>query len=378
MEWVDVVRSGEPSPGSPYEAPCFRIPALAVSGSRLVLAYDVREDWRDLPGPFDVMVRTSDDLGRTWTAPVPLRRHEGGTGFGDASLIADGDDVWCWYVSSDGPGFFTATTEHGLGLWLAHSADGGRSWTHRDLSALRPGGVAGMFATSGNGIVLSTGPAAGRLLQPFVVRTGDRRSAVVAASDDRGVTWRLGEPVGPDCDETKVVETPTGVLLLARDRPRRRTAISADGLTYRTAVPHPDLVDPGCNGGAVRLADGRLVASLLDDESDRRRLVLRLSHDDGLTWPGVLVVDPGAAAYSVLAVLPDGSLGLAYEVGDYAAIRFCRVPLAELAVDAAGRPLLAPLPATPGTAKPPVAGAAPSADPTGPVRQDLSGAPLQS
>ena len=47
MEWVDVVRSGEPSPGSPYEAPCFRIPALAVSGSRLVLAYDVREDWRE-------------------------------------------------------------------------------------------------------------------------------------------------------------------------------------------------------------------------------------------------------------------------------------------------------------------------------------------
>ncbi len=382
MEWIDVVSVGDASPGSPYDEPCFRIPALAVQGSRLLLAYDVREDWRDLPGPFDVMLRTSDDLGRSWSEPIPFRLHEGMTGYGDASLIADGDDLWCWYVSSDGPSFFTATVDHGLGLWLAHSSDAGRSWTHREVPDLRPADIGGMFATSGNGIVLQHGPRAGRLLQPFVLRTHDgKRWAAVAASDDRGLTWRMGPRVGPDCDETKVVEAwgcgpatggPTDpatdhasdpachtVLLLARDRPRRRTAWSSDGITYDAPIPHPQLLDPGCNGGAVSLTDGRLVISTLDHEADRCRLVLRTSADGGHSWSPSIVIDPGAAAYSVLAVLPDGSIGVAYEVGDYAGIRFCRIPLHELDFDGAGHQVLVPLKASPGAAKPPVAGAAP-------------------
>lgn len=354
MDWTDVVRSGEPFPGSPYDNPCFRIPALAVVGTRLLLAYDVRPDWRDLPSPIDIALRTSDDLGRTWSDPVPLRAHEPGIGFGDASLIADGDDVWCWYVASDGPSFFDATPDHGQGLWLAHSSDFGQSWTHREVPDLRPTGIGGMFATSGNGIVLRHGPHAGRLLQPFVLRTSDGlRWAAVAASDDRGLTWRLGERVGPDCDESKVVETHAGTLLLARDRPRRRIARSVDGLSYGEPHPHPDLVDPACNGGAVRLPDGRLVVSLLDDEVDRKRLVLWVSGDDGTNWSPGGVVDPGAAAYSVLAVLPDGSVGLAYEAGDYAAIRFCRIGLDELHSG------LVPLDPEPGAAKPPVVGTAP-------------------
>lgn len=360
MDVVEIVRTGQPSPGSAYQTPCYRIPALAVSGRRILLAYDVREDWRDLPGPFDIMLRTSDDSGRSWSERVRFRMHEGSTGYGDASLLADGDDVWCWYVSSAGPSFFTATSHDGLGLWLAHSTDRGESWIHREVPDLRPADVGGMFATSGNGIVLRQGPYAGRLLQPFVLRTDDgRRWAAVAASDDRGETWTLGPRVGPDCDETKLVETDSGVLLLARDRPRRRTAFSADGLTYSPPGPHPELLDPGCNGGGIALADGRLVISLLDHETDRCRLVLRTSADQGRTWSPSIVVDPGAAAYSVVAVLPDGSLGLAYEVGDYAGIRFCRIPLDDLEFDERSNPRLIPLEPSPGAAKPPVAGAAP-------------------
>lgn len=380
MEVVEIVRAGDPSPGSPYAQPCFRIPALVASGERLLLAYDVREDWRDLPGPFDIMLRTSDDVGRTWSAPIPFRMHDGSVGYGDASLIAEGDDVWCWYVSSDGPSFFTATAGHGLGLWLAHSVDRGETWTHTEVPGLRPSDVGGMFATSGNGIVLRQGPYAGRLLQPFVLRTQDgKRWAAVAASDDRGVTWTLGPRVGPDCDETKVVEVvedeprsagtaagPSardgvgGVLLLARDRPRRRTSWSADGLTYSLPEPHSALLDPGCNGGAVTLPDERLVISLLDHETDRCRLVLRISDDAGLTWSPSIVVDPGAAAYSVLAVLPDGDLGLVYEVGDYQGIRFIRIGVDELGFGDDGQQRLESLSPSPGAAKPPVAGAAPS------------------
>ena len=109
---VVLARSGDPSPGSAFDAPCYRIPALAVTASgRLLAAWDVRADWRDLPGPFDLVVRHSDDHGRTWTSPRVLRLHDGEHGFGDASLIATASGrLLCWYVGSTGESFFSAPT----------------------------------------------------------------------------------------------------------------------------------------------------------------------------------------------------------------------------------------------------------------------------
>ena len=109
----------------------------------------------------------------------------------------------------------------------------------------------------------------------------------------------------------------------------------------------------------MTLPDERLVISLLDHETDRCRLVLRVSDDAGLTWSPSIVVDPGAAAYSVLAVLPDGDLGLVYEVGDYQGIRFIRIGVDELGFGDDGQQRLESLSPSPGAAKPPVAGAAP-------------------
>jgi len=175
--------------------------------------------------------------------------------------------------------------------------------------------------------------------------------AAVARSDDGGDTWRLGEWIGPDCDESKVVEAASGVLLHARARPRRRWAMSDDGgVTFTAPVPHPALVDPACNGGLCRWGDV-LVCSLLDDEKERRRLVLRTSADEGRTWSPGVVADAGGAAYSALAPLADGTLGLLYEAGDYDALIFRRVTRADLGLDGGG-PALVPR-AGAGAARPP-------------------------
>jgi sialidase-1 len=45
----------------------------------------------------------------------------------------------------------------------------------------------------------------------------------------------------------------------------------------------------------------------------RENLSIKLSRDDGKTWPVNKVLDPGKAAYSDLAVLPDGTVLCLYE-----------------------------------------------------------------
>ncbi len=370
METKILARTGEVALASAFERPCYRIPALTVTASeRLVAAWDVRADWRDLPGPFDIVYRTSDDHGASWTPPRHLRYHSGLQGFGDASLLTDpaSGDVLCWYVSSTGRSFFDADagpTGEGLRLWLARSVDDGETWAHRDLTdSLKPGWVTGMFASSGNGSALRSG----RLLQPFVMRDAEGRHwAAVASSDDGGENWRLGEPIGPDCDENKVVEPPASVdvLLHARATPRRRQAVSTDGgVTFTQPQPHPELVDPACNGGLVRWGNV-LVCSLLDDPTERRNLGLRFSSDGGTTWSTPVTVDSGASAYSVLAELADGTLGVMWEAGDYAAIRFARITRDEVDADRLGTsehsPTLDPVHSAGTSAKPPEVAPTPS------------------
>ena len=68
----------------------YRIPAMAVTPSGKVIAiYDARADFDDLPGPVDLVIRTSDDNGDTWSEQQIFRKHEGISGYGDASIIVD-------------------------------------------------------------------------------------------------------------------------------------------------------------------------------------------------------------------------------------------------------------------------------------------------
>ena len=55
----------------------------------------------------------------------------------------------------------------------------------------------------------------------------------------------------------------------------------------------------------------------------RENLSIKLSRDDGKTWPVNKTLDPGASAYSDLAVLPDGTVLCLYErKEDIACARF--------------------------------------------------------
>ncbi len=54
---------------------------------------------------------------------------------------------------------------------------------------------------------------------------------------------------------------------------------------------------------------------------------MRLSYDDGKTWPVSKVIYEAGYAYSCLTRLADGSLGLLFEKDGYKSITFARFTL---------------------------------------------------
>ena len=336
----------------------YRIPALAVAtDGTLIAAFDARNDSpNDLPGNIDVIVRRSHDLGRTWTPARRVVDFDSGRGGGDPSLLVDRvtGRVFLFYeFAPAGTGIFRSNadrdsastgTVHPHVIW---SDDHGATWQGpRDLTAsLKPAGATGMFATSGHGIQLSTrSPAPGRLLQPYAWLDAERRMhAANAYSDDHGATWRLGASIGTGLDENKTVELADGRVMqniraFEKTRTHRLVALSSDGgATFGTVVEERQLPDPRNNADVIRVAPNapagsREAAMLLfsntADESRRVNLTVRLSCDSGRSWPGSKVIEPGPAMYSVMARLPDGTIGMLYENGDAQGITFVRFNLA--------------------------------------------------
>lgn len=330
--------------------PVFRIPALAVTRrGTLIAAYDGRPTMADLPSHVVVLVRRSTDGGRTWQARQVVRSDTAPLGFGDPSALVDRvtGRVFLFYAASGRQGFLGSATgsdstdPNVLQADCSWSDDDGLTWHHRRLTyAIKNAAWGGLFAASGAGIQLFHGPHAGRLVQQYVVRFHGENYGASAWSDDHGNTWRMGALVGPGIDENKSVELADGRLLLnSRARGYRRVATSMDGgATWTDLHDERQLVDPANNGSIVRFNPRApasnpqshwLLFSNTADPTERVNLTVKLSCDDGATWTRKIQLEPGAAAYSTLAVLPDGSIGLLYERGNYEYITFRRFTMSE-------------------------------------------------
>jgi sialidase-1 len=167
--------------------------------------------------------------------------------------------------------------------------------------------------------------------------------AANAYSDDHGATWTLGASIGTGLDENKAVELTDGVVMqnfraFEKTRSHRLVALSRDGgFAFGAVVEEPQLPDPRNNADIIRVApdapaasrDARmLLCSNTADETRRVNLTVRLSCDSGRSWPVSKVVESGPAMYSVMARLPDGTIGLLYENGDAEGLTFVRFDLA--------------------------------------------------
>ncbi|MET4002292.1 sialidase-1 [Arthrobacter sp. UYCu511] len=326
----------------------YRIPALALSPrGTLLAAYDGRPNLDDLPNPIDLLIRRSTDDGATWGPQQTIRTGTGLDGYGDPSLLVDVETgrIFCFHAAGTHAGFFEAAPgldnpdaiQHAD---LSFSDDDGATWQHRRLTAMLKGsGVTGLFAAAGAGIQIHTGPFAGRLIQQFVLLHEGSIKAASAYSDDHGESWSLGEYITGG-NENKAVCLADGTLLMhSRATPHRLTASSSDGgQSWTPARPHPELPDPSDNGSVARF-DGLpnvsqlacaetsnwLIATHNHDPLLRRNTLLKLSQDNGASWPFALELCGGSSQYSTAARLPDGRIGVLYERQGYQEIVFTSI-----------------------------------------------------
>jgi sialidase-1 len=223
---------------------------------------------------------------------------------------------------------------------MVKSTDDGVSWSEpEDITP-----QVGVFVAGPSvGIQL----ASGRLIIPGYTGHGGvpawRSQSRVIYSDDHGKTWKAGSSVGGFTNESQAVELTDGTLMLnarRRDKvPYRYVALSRDrGETWMKTYDDKALVDPVCQASLWRYtrANGDGKSRLLfsnpanAERNDRSNMTVRLSHDEGSTWPVSRQVCAGPAGYSCLAILADGNIGLLYESGDkqpYKKITFARFNL---------------------------------------------------
>jgi sialidase-1 len=330
----------------------YRIPSLIVTPRGTLLAFcEGRTGGGGDSGNIDLLLKRSPDLGTTWqTAQVVW--DDGTNTCGNPCPVVDRETGVIWVLLTWNRGddpeskIIQQQSKDTRRVFVARSTDDGLTWTKpREITADVKATNWTWYATGpGAGLQIEHGPHRGRLVIPCDHIQADTRRyfSHVIYSDDHGESWKLGGSSPQDqVNECEVVELAGGDLMLNmrnydRAQRTRQTALSSDGgLTWTDQRHAPELVEPICQASIRRYSwpgAGRKSAILFSNpaSSKRERLTLRASYDEGRTWPVSRLLDARPSAYSCLAVLPDGTIGVFYEAGirsPYENLVFARVPL---------------------------------------------------
>ncbi len=342
LEKVDLFHAGEAG----YAL--YRIPGIVVTARGTLLAYcEARRrasgDW----GTIDIMLRRSTDGGQTWSPQRKLVEVDSNTPKNPVALaqgLATPGEITVnnpvAIASRNGVVHMLYCVEYCRCFYLRSEDDG---QTFSEPVNITP--TFERFRKDYDWRVLATGPghgielSSGRLLVPVWLSTGTgghahRPSCVsVIYSDDQGRTWERGEVVVADPNpknpsETAAVQLADGRVMLNirhESSPHLRgVSISDDGATGWSPLRlDPQLPEPICMGSLVRYSQApsddqnRLLFVNPHNPQDRKRInvTVKLSRDEGQTWPVQRSLEPGVSGYCDLAVGPDKTIYCLYERG---------------------------------------------------------------
>ncbi len=365
----------------------YRIPGLTTAGSGTLLAiYDVRRNRsRDLQGDIDIGLSRSTDGGNTWEPMrIVLDRGTWGAlpqkfnGISDACVLVDENTntifvagLWMhgvldengkwieglnetskawnhqWRNKGSQPGYDVKQSSRFL---ITKSTDDGQSWSEPvDLTRMCKKENWWLWAPApGHGITLDDGtlvfPTQGR------DENGDSFSNITW-SKDRGATWHISNFASRGTNENMAVQLSNGAIMLnARDQKNRGNLTASNGRVISVSndlgenwVSHPTsrgaLIEPACMASLHRhfyyengVKKSILIFSNPDSRTNRDHMTIKISFDDGVTWPEKywLLLDEGKGrGYSCLTSVDEQTIGILYE-GSQADMTFQKIALSEL------------------------------------------------
>lgn len=331
----------------------YRIPALAVTTNGTVLAFcEGRKNSRSDTGDIDMLVKRSTDGGRTWRQQQVIWSDAENT-CGNPAPVVDQTTGTIWLLMTWNAG---KDQEHQIDAggssntrraYVTSSSDDGVTWASpKEITADVKKPDWGWYATGPvNGIQLTRGKHKGRLVIPAnhsFKRDGKQVChSHIIYSDDHGATWKLGGIEEENTNESTIVELTNGDLLhnmrSYHGKNRRAIAHSTDGGETWSHVTLDDaLIEPVCQGSILRATwpeAGQKSRIMFSNPASTKRvnMTVRVSYDEGKTWPASQSLHAGPAAYSCLVVLPDKTVACLYERGDrhsYEKLTLARFPVA--------------------------------------------------
>ncbi|QEG23589.1 sialidase family protein [Mariniblastus fucicola] len=329
--------------------PAIRIPSLVTTEAGTLLAFAEGRQGGD-HSENDIILKRSKDGGATWS-DVQVVHEAGKLSLNNPLVVVlDSGRILLMFQQSKlgehkaKPGF----GEDAYATFTQFSDDDGVTWskpvdvTRQTKRAER---VTSVSSGPGIGIVLRRGDHKGRILIPFNQGPfGDWR-VYAAYSDDDGESWKMGEVPEEDgkghANEVQLVELSDGTVMLnARSQGKgntkhRKVAISSDGgVTWSKLQDDPTLVEPTCQASILRYSwpedgESRILFCNPANQKSRSGGVLRLSTDEGKTWPWSKEVYADGFAYCCLTKLADGRVGILFEKDNYKTISFVAVNIDE-------------------------------------------------
>jgi sialidase-1 len=335
----------------------YRIPGIvATSKATLIAVYDFRyRNASDLPGDIDVGMRRSTDGGLTWHAPkviMDMGEPHKENGVGDPAILYDPATHTIWVaalwskgnrsIAGSGPGLSPDSTGQ---IVLTYSKDDGETWA-------KPFSITSQVKQP-NWHIYFIGPGAGITMRDgtlvFATQYWDESAkpgiphSSIIYSKDHGKTWQSGKGVRSNTNESQVIETSPGTLMInMRDNRGQYRSVATTKDIGKNWTLHPNsystFKDPVCMASFTKLelkvgnkVKPVVLFSNVEDSYSRVKMTIKASMDLGETWQEknkLLIDERRSYGYSCIVGIDQTTIGVLYEGrGD---IYFVRIPIHEI------------------------------------------------